>query len=38
MGGLEAVFVDLDGTIGGNGHFIHPRDFELFHWKRQNGL
>lgn len=27
---LQAVFVDRDGTMGGNGHFIHPRDFELF--------
>lgn len=27
---LQAVFVDRDGTIGGTGHFIHPRDFEPF--------
>lgn len=27
---LKAVFVDRDGTLGGNGHFIHPQDFELF--------
>lgn len=27
---LQAVFVDRDGTIGGTGRFIHPRDFELF--------
>ncbi|TDF95083.1 HAD-IIIA family hydrolase [Paenibacillus piri] len=27
---LQAVFLDRDGTIGGDGHFIHPRDFELF--------
>lgn len=27
---LQAVFVDRDGTIGGNGHYIHPRDFELY--------
>ncbi|WP_058304544.1 HAD-IIIA family hydrolase [Gorillibacterium timonense] len=27
---LQAVFVDRDGTIGGNGHFIHPNSFELF--------
>lgn len=25
-----AVFMDRDGTIGGTGHFIHPRDFTLF--------
>ncbi|MDR0267791.1 MAG: hypothetical protein LBJ26_06740, partial [Paenibacillus sp.] len=27
---VQAVFIDRDGTIGGNGHFIHPDDFELF--------
>ncbi|WP_248924051.1 HAD-IIIA family hydrolase [Paenibacillus hamazuiensis] len=27
---LQAVFVDRDGTIGGTGRFIHPRDFELY--------
>jgi HAD superfamily hydrolase (TIGR01662 family) len=27
---IQAAFVDRDGTLGGNGHFIHPRDFELF--------
>lgn len=27
---VEAVFLDRDGTIGGNGHFIHPDKFELF--------
>lgn len=27
---LQAVFIDRDGTIGGTGHFIHPRDFVLF--------
>lgn len=29
-GTLQAVFIDRDGTIGGTGHFIHPRDFELY--------
>jgi histidinol-phosphate phosphatase family protein len=24
---LQAVFLDRDGTIGGTGHFMHPRDF-----------
>jgi histidinol-phosphate phosphatase family protein len=24
---LQAVFLDRDGTIGGTGFFIHPRDF-----------
>jgi len=27
---LQAVFLDRDGTIGGTGHFIHPRDFILY--------
>lgn len=27
---IQAVFMDRDGTIGGTGHFIHPRDFELY--------
>lgn len=27
---LQAVFLDRDGTIGGTGHFIHPRDFVLY--------
>ncbi|WP_349304866.1 HAD-IIIA family hydrolase [Paenibacillus sp. Marseille-Q4541] len=24
---IQAVFIDRDGTIGGTGHFIHPRNF-----------
>jgi HAD superfamily hydrolase (TIGR01662 family) len=28
--GIQAVFIDRDGTIGGTGHFIHPNDFLLF--------
>lgn len=27
---LQAVFLDRDGTIGGTGHFIHPKDFTLY--------
>lgn len=27
---IEAVFIDLDGTIGGTGHFIHPKDFSPY--------
>lgn len=27
---IAAVFVDRDGTLGGTGHFIHPRDFQLY--------
>ncbi|MEO4053967.1 HAD-IIIA family hydrolase [Solibacillus sp. CAU 1738] len=24
---IQAIFIDRDGTIGGNGHFVHPRNF-----------
>lgn len=27
---IEAVFIDRDGTIGGTGHFIHPKDFSPY--------
>ncbi len=27
---VEAVFIDRDGTMGGTGHFIHPRDFQPY--------
>jgi histidinol-phosphate phosphatase family protein len=30
MTDLQAIFIDRDGTIGGTGHFIHPKDFSLF--------
>jgi histidinol-phosphate phosphatase family protein len=30
MDQIQAVFIDRDGTIGGTGHFIHPRDFEVY--------
>ncbi|MFZ5815285.1 MAG: HAD-IIIA family hydrolase [Bacillota bacterium] len=30
MSKLQAIFLDRDGTLGGTGHFIHPRDFTLF--------
>lgn len=30
MNFYQAVFIDRDGTIGGTGHFIHPRDFTLY--------
>jgi HAD superfamily hydrolase (TIGR01662 family) len=32
---VQAVFIDRDGTIGGTGHFIHPRDFELYPFASQ---
>lgn len=31
---VEAVFIDRDGTIGGTGHFIHPRDFTLYSFSK----
>ncbi|MDR7856749.1 HAD-IIIA family hydrolase [Tissierella sp.] len=27
---IEAVFLDRDGTIGGDGHFIHPNEFQPY--------
>ncbi|UNK20632.1 HAD-IIIA family hydrolase [Paenibacillus sp. N3/727] len=30
MNCYQAVFIDRDGTIGGTGHFIHPRDFTVY--------
>lgn len=27
---IEAVFLDRDGTIGGDGHFIHPNEFKPY--------
>lgn len=27
---IEAVFLDRDGTIGGDGHFIHPDNFRPY--------
>lgn len=27
---MKAVFLDRDGTLGGNGHGIHPDEFEMF--------
>ncbi|HLO03562.1 MAG TPA: HAD-IIIA family hydrolase [Symbiobacteriaceae bacterium] len=29
---LQAVFLDRDGTLGGTGHFVHPRDFTPYPW------
>lgn len=28
--GLEAVFLDRDGTIGGTGYFVHPNSFHPY--------
>lgn len=28
--GIQAVFIDRDGTIGGTGRFVHPNEFEVF--------
>ncbi|CAH1211543.1 Histidine biosynthesis bifunctional protein HisB [Paenibacillus sp. JJ-223] len=30
MQGIQAAFIDRDGTIGGTGHFVHPTEFSLF--------
>lgn len=27
---LEAVFLDRDGTIGGTGYFVHPKDLQPY--------
>lgn len=27
---VQAIFFDRDGTLGGDGHFIHPRNFKLY--------
>lgn len=35
MKNIQAVFIDRDGTIGGTGHFIHPRDFTLYSFSEQ---
>ncbi|MFC4355289.1 HAD-IIIA family hydrolase [Chryseomicrobium palamuruense] len=32
---IEAVFIDRDGTIGGNGHFVHPKDFSLYPFSKE---
>jgi HAD superfamily hydrolase (TIGR01662 family) len=33
---IQAVFLDRDGTIGGTGHFIHPKDFVLFPFAQES--
>lgn len=32
---LQAVFIDRDGTIGGTGHFIHPKDFTPYPFSKE---
>lgn len=27
---IQAIFFDRDGTLGGDGHFIHPNNFTLY--------
>lgn len=29
---IQAVFIDRDGTIGGTGHFMHPKDFTPYNF------
>ncbi|CAG9622755.1 HAD-IIIA family hydrolase [Sutcliffiella rhizosphaerae] len=31
---IQAVFIDRDGTIGGTGHFIHPKDFTPYSFSK----
>ncbi|WP_259617636.1 HAD-IIIA family hydrolase [Paenibacillus doosanensis] len=31
----QAVFVDRDGTIGGNGHFVHPKEFRPYSFSEE---
>ncbi|WP_342598893.1 HAD-IIIA family hydrolase [Psychrobacillus sp. FSL H8-0483] len=31
---IQAVFIDRDGTIGGTGHFIHPKDFKPYDFSK----
>lgn len=35
MAEIQAVFIDRDGTIGGTGHFIHPKDFNLYSFSKE---
>ncbi|MFD1204573.1 HAD-IIIA family hydrolase [Sporosarcina contaminans] len=35
MDTLQAVFIDRDGTIGGTGHFIHPKDFTPYPFSKE---
>ncbi|HHY76050.1 MAG TPA: HAD-IIIA family hydrolase, partial [Firmicutes bacterium] len=32
---VQAVFIDRDGTMGGTGEFIHPREFSLYPFTRE---
>lgn len=33
---MQAVFIDRDGTIGGDGHFTHPKEFVLYPGARES--
>lgn len=35
MEDLQAVFIDRDGTIGGTGHFIHPKNFTPYPFSKE---
>ncbi|TQR19017.1 HAD-IIIA family hydrolase [Psychrobacillus vulpis] len=35
MMNIQAVFIDRDGTIGGTGHFIHPKDFKPYDFSQE---
>lgn len=32
---IQAVFIDRDGTIGGTGHFIHPKNFKPYDFSEE---
>jgi HAD superfamily hydrolase (TIGR01662 family) len=35
MENIQAVFIDRDGTIGGTGHFLHPKDFTPYSFSKR---
>lgn len=36
MKDIQAAFIDRDGTIGGTGHFIHPKNFTLYPFSQRS--
>ena len=32
---LQAAFIDRDGTIGGTGNYVHPRDFKFYPFSKE---
>jgi histidinol phosphatase-like enzyme len=31
----QAVFIDRDGTLGGSGHFKHPKEFSSYPYSEE---